>query len=249
MDNPKNEVLAEVKGKKFLRSDVIDYINLVNAKEQFLNEKGILQVANEMVNQHLLYLDAMEKGYDKEEDFLKILNETKENLLKNYATQKLFKDITVTEDEMRDYYKKNPEQFISEETYKIKHILVKECDTAEMVLRKIENGENFELLAKKYSIDESKSNGGNLGEVPLSALLKEFKDVLKELKEGEVSKPVKTAYGWHLIYLDHTHPKVKYDFETVKEHLRQQIILLKRQEAYVKKCDDLRLKNDVKINF
>ncbi|MDO4661867.1 MAG: hypothetical protein Q4B36_01870 [Tissierellia bacterium] len=91
------KVLAEVNGKKLTEKDVLEFINMINGGYRFNNEQGIKQIANEMINQELLYIDAKEKELDKDEEFNRILEEQKRNLLKNYAMEKLFEDIEVSE--------------------------------------------------------------------------------------------------------------------------------------------------------
>ncbi len=71
------KVLAEVNGKKLTEKDVLEFINMINGGYRFNNEQGIKQIANEMINQELLYIDAKEKELDKDEEFNKILEDQK----------------------------------------------------------------------------------------------------------------------------------------------------------------------------
>lgn len=81
-----------------------------------------------------------------------------------------------------------------------KHILVSTEAKANEILAKIQNGETtFEDAAKKFSNCPSKSSGGDLGFFGKNMMVKEFEEAAFALKSGEVSKPVKTQFGWHLI--------------------------------------------------
>lgn len=82
---------------------------------------------------------------------------------------------------------------------KISHILTKyeyECQDIE---KKLKSGLNFSILAQKYSICSSAEQGGFLGEITLKRLDSDFAEAVSELSVGEVSGPVKTRFGYHLI--------------------------------------------------
>lgn len=86
-----------------------------------------------------------------------------------------------------------------------KHILVETEEAANDLLKKINNGEiSFENAAKEYSKCPSKRNGGDLGFFGRGMMVKEFEDAAFALKEGEVSAPVQTQFGWHLIKIEKT---------------------------------------------
>ncbi len=79
------------------------------------------------------------------------------------------------------------------------HILVKHEYEANDVLRLLKSGKFFEDLAKKNSICSSSQNGGFLGEVESQRLDPDFYSAYESLTSGEVSRPIKTKFGWHLI--------------------------------------------------
>jgi peptidyl-prolyl cis-trans isomerase C len=85
------------------------------------------------------------------------------------------------------------------ETLRARHILVNHEYEAKDLLRKIEEGKSFEDLAKDYSICPSAKLGGNLGEFPKGRMVKIFEQALLKLSPGEISPPVKTQFGFHLI--------------------------------------------------
>ena len=79
------------------------------------------------------------------------------------------------------------------------HILVKNAATANEVLEKIKNGADFGALAAEYSIDGSRRRGGDLGFFGRGAMVRPFEDAAFALNKGEISKPVKTEFGYHII--------------------------------------------------
>ena len=80
-----------------------------------------------------------------------------------------------------------------------KHILVEHKFEADDLVRKIEEGTPFEKLAQDFSQCPSGKDGGDLGEFSKGMMVKPFEDAVLGLKEGEVSGPVKTQFGYHLI--------------------------------------------------
>lgn len=79
------------------------------------------------------------------------------------------------------------------------HILVKHEYEAKDIQKMLDDGKPFEELAKKFSICSSRHNGGFLGEVDSRRLDADFMDAFDLLKPGQVSKPTRTSFGWHLI--------------------------------------------------
>ena len=82
---------------------------------------------------------------------------------------------------------------------KASHILVNKLSKAQEIYEDLKAGENFESLARKYSECSSKNKGGNLGEFPKGKMVSEFWNACTNLKIGEISQPVKTQFGYHII--------------------------------------------------
>lgn len=84
---------------------------------------------------------------------------------------------------------------------KASHILVKTEDEANALLDELESGKDFAELAKEKSWCPSKADGGDLGWFGKGQMVKEFEDAAFSMEKGEVSKPIKTQFGWHIIKL------------------------------------------------
>jgi len=87
---------------------------------------------------------------------------------------------------------------------KASHILVKTEEEALNLKKEIENGKDFAKAATEVSLCPSGQNGGDLGFFSRGQMVKEFEDAAFSMKKGEVSNPVKTQFGYHLIYLTDT---------------------------------------------
>jgi foldase protein PrsA len=137
----------------------------------------------------------------------------KEQIRASLAVKKAIGD-TITEKELKAKHK--PE-------IRASHILVKDEETAKKVEAELAAGKSFEELAKQYSEDTaSKENGGDLDYFGPGKMLAEFEEAAYKLKKGEISQPVKSSYGYHIIKV--TDIKELKPFDEVKDDLKTQII-------------------------
>jgi len=160
-----------------------------------------------------------EKGF---KDYLKL-----ELLEQKAATA----DIKISDKELKNYYKKwQPE-------IKVRHILVDDEKTANEIKAQLDKGAKFEDLAKKYSKDTaSANNGGDLGWIDYQGrkqFVPEFTKALDTLKVKEISKPIKTEYGYHIIQI--TDKKKKKPFNEVKDQLKEELKLSKVDQTKMQK--------------
>jgi foldase protein PrsA len=122
------------------------------------------------------------------------------NLLQQNVTKKLTSGIKVTDKDALAYYNKNKSAYEKPTSRDLAHILVKTKAKADTLYAKLKNGADFGELAKKNSTDSSSAvNNGKLGVQAENALVKPFSVVAFKLKTGEISKPVHTQFGWHII--------------------------------------------------
>lgn len=245
------KVLATVNGKDITDKDVYTFLNQLGPQTaaQFSSPEGIKKIAGELVNQELLYLDAMEKGLEKEENFKIELEKVKKNILKQYAINKLLSDIIATEEEIVEFYNEHKEYFKTPETVRASHILVSEEKKAKEISDEIKNGLSFEEAASRYSTCPSKQNGGDLGEFTKGKMVPEFEETAFSIEEGIVSEPVKTQFGYHLIKVSYKKEAGIRALSEVREQINQQILGLKQQERYLNKAEKLRNKYEVKTFF
>ena len=240
-----NKVLAEVNGKEIRLSDVYELMQGMDDRERFNNDEGINILADELINQELLLEDAKAKKYDQDEEFAKELEVVKNNMLKNYAMHKVFESVTITDEELKEYYESNKETLFSPVTYTASHILVEDEKEADKIYEEIKDGKDFAKAAEEYSLDPSAKNGGQLGSFPRGVMVKEFQEGLDSLKVGEISKPVKTEFGYHLIKLDDK-KEIESTFEEIKDQVRSTYEMLKRQNEYMDLVNKLAEKAEVK---
>lgn len=247
----KDKLLAEVNGKKITGVDYNLFIDSLNPqlKQYFGGKEMNKEVVNELVYQTLLYEDAMEKGMDKDDEFTQVLEKTKESMLKTYALGKLLATVSVTDDEIKKFYKDNKDLFKENESANASHILVAEEDKANEIYEKVKNGEDFASLAKEFSICPSKEKGGELGTFTRGQMVKEFEDAVFNNEVATITEPVKTQFGYHIIKINDKNEGRDLSFDEVKDKIAAQVRRQKEQALYNEKITELKEKYQVKMNI
>lgn len=247
----KSKVLATVNGKEITQDIVLRFLNDLGPETamQFQSPEGMKKVVEELINQEVLYLDAIEKNLSHEEEFKMELERLKEGLIKQYAVSKLLSGASVEEEEINDFYQANKAQFKNPESARASHILVDSENKAKEVLKEIEEGISFEDAAKKYSSCPSKEQGGDLGEFTRGKMIPEFENVAFAMEVNTISEPVKSQFGYHIIKLFDKKEESQSKFEEVKDQINQQLLAMKQQEIYLNKTNELRQNYEVVNNM
>lgn len=243
-----NKVLAIVDGREVKESDLQALMqNLGQNAAQFASEEGRKHLINEIVAQELLYSDALATKQDTEEEFLSALEQMTKSLLIQYTANNLMTSVKVDDAEIKAFFDDNPDAFKPQATAKASHILVEDEEAAEKTLKEIKEGLSFADASKKYSSCPSKENGGSLGEFARGQMVPEFEEVAFNMKAGEISEPVKSQFGYHLIQLDSVTDPDNVSFEDVKDQVKNQCLTTKQNQFYLEKQRELKAKYDVEI--
>jgi len=245
-----NKVLATVGGREVTEQDFNLLLNSLDPQRamQFKSEEGRNQLLQELISQELFYLDAVKSGLDQDEVYVQEAKRMQDNILKQFAIHNVLKDIKVTEGDLLDYYNGHQDMFKQSESVKASHILVDDEAKAEEIAKEIKDGLSFEEAAKKYSSCPSNANGGDLGHFTKGRMVPEFEAAAFDMKVGEVSAPVKTQFGYHIIKVVDKKEASIQPFDEVKNQLSQQLMAMKQQETYLNRVDELKKEYEVKIN-
>lgn len=241
------KVLATVGGQNITQKE-LDFMKkslAPNVLAQFQGEEGEHYLIQELVNQKLMAIE-YEKELENDADFNFELEQMKENFINQYAINKIMQEATVTDEEVEKFYKDNEEEFGESNMVKASHILVENLEEAKKIKSELDDGADFADLAQEYSSCPSKDRGGDLGFFGKGAMVKEFEDAAFAMEVGEISEPVKTQFGYHIIKVTDKKVEPKKELKAIMERLRQSLTKRKQQEVYVKKINDLRTKYDVK---
>jgi peptidyl-prolyl cis-trans isomerase C len=219
-------------------------------QKMFEGSSGKEKFLDELVKRELLYKEALKKGLDKDPEYLKKIEDFKKITLVGLLLQKEIETkVKVSDQEVKDYYEKNKEKFAPVGQIKASHILVKTEEEAKKIIERLKKGEDFAQLAKKYSIDTaSAKNGGDLGYFSRGQMVPEFEAAASRLKPGEISEPVKTKFGYHIIKVTDKKVGQVVDFEKVKNLISQNLVAERQKEAFDSYVEGLRKSYKVEIN-
>ncbi|MBR5308139.1 MAG: peptidylprolyl isomerase [Clostridia bacterium] len=163
-------------------------------------------------------------------------------MLANFAIEKAISGVKVTDDEIKAFYEEHKAELVGGETVDASHILVDSEDKAKEILAEINEGKiSFEDAAKQNSSCPSSQNGGSLGEFARGQMVPEFDKAVFEMAEGEITGPVQTQFGYHLIKLNKKNEAKEIPFEEIKPQLSQKVLSDKQQAAYASKLNQLKI--------
>jgi peptidylprolyl isomerase/peptidyl-prolyl cis-trans isomerase C len=151
------------------------------------------------INQKLFEKEAEKLGIRSSEDFKKKIKAAESQLLQQELIERQLKT-AVTDKLIDEEYNKLAKELKGQKEIRVAHILVDTEEKAKEIKKKLNKGSKFEDLVKEFSKDEgSKANGGELGYVMKGQLVPEFENKAFSMKQDEISDPVKTQFGWHII--------------------------------------------------
>lgn len=247
-----NKTIAKVQDIEITQGDIQSFLQGLGQQTAMQIQSqpdGLERIVYELVNQNLMYLEAKENNLEEDEAFKSDLEKAKKNLLIQYSVNKFLKNIDVTDEEVKEYFVANRDQFKKPEAMTASHILVEGEKEAEDILKEINDGMSFEDAAAKYSTCPSKDRGGDLGEFTRGSMVPEFEEVAFNSELGLINKTVKTEFGYHIIKVVEKSEAETPSFEEVEDQVKQTMMQSKQQEAYMEKTDKLKEKYTVEINL
>ncbi|MBW4051942.1 MAG: peptidylprolyl isomerase [Proteobacteria bacterium] len=230
--SPASAAVATVDGTPISRNLYEFYIKGISGKASSdLAPAQRSQALDNLIRAQLVADQAVKDGLEKQDDTAQLLKLERLNVLQQALSQKYLANKQPTDAELQAEYNAEVAKMPKME-YHARHILVASEPFAEKVIRKLKAGQKFSELAKAWSMDSSKNNGGDLGWFTLNHMVKPFADAVASLKPGQyTTTPVHTQYGWHVIQLLGTRPLTPPPFDQVKQRLTQ-IVQAKKFQAY-----------------
>ena len=251
-EEQKGPYLAKVGNTKITRADLEREIkNLPEfAQKLFEGSGGKEKFLDELIKKELLYQEALKKGLDKDVEYRRKVEEYKKLTLIGLLLEKEIETkAKVTDQDVKDYYEKHKEELASVSQIRASHILVKTEEEAKKILERLKKGEDFAKIAKKSSIDPgSAKNGGDLGFFSSGQMVPEFEAAAARLKTGEISEPVKTKFGYHIIKVTDKKMGTPVEFEKAKNVIFQRLSAEKQKEFFDSYIESLKKSYKVEID-
>jgi peptidyl-prolyl cis-trans isomerase C/foldase protein PrsA len=225
-------------------------------KNTMLNNKiDSIKKQNQLTEEQLV--DALNsKGINSIEEFKKMIwQDNKDEILIQKLQQEVVDGVVITEEEVENYYEENKSKFKRPARVKARHILVTTDDKtdqeakakAKEVLNKLKEGADFATLAKEYSEGPSAENGGDLGYFSKGQMVPAFEQAAFSLQVDEISEPVKTKFGYHIIKVEDKQEAEIVSLADAKEKIKN---LLTQQAQQAKWNSFVKgLKEDTKVDI
>lgn len=253
-----SDILVKVNNQDITKQDANEFLSMISSGVTYdsleTNEQNMIK--NRLIDKVLFVEVALKEGIDKSKefndsiaqileqrpDFSSQIDKIKEELVINMWLKTQMDGIIVSASEAKKFYDENQEKFIAKAARHARHILVDTQESASKIIDNLKslNGEKlkekFISLAKSDSVGPSGPNGGDLGIFTKGQMVPEFSKAVWNLKEGELTKePVKTKFGYHVIYLEDKFEETKTTFDNVKD----KIVSLLTNEQFQDKITDI----------
>jgi len=235
-----NTVAAIVNGEKILKNEV--------SKRMWLNH--FERTTNSMIDEVLLIQEAkklnlkvskkeidkrlteIETSFENKEDFEMMMKNRKEDLLKKIEYELLIrktiikaKNISYTKEDLKKTFAENKAKFDRPETIKLRQIFVNSEKEANDAYLGLEAGADFAKLSSLKSTNENlKKNGGDLGYVSKTVLVKEISDAIAKVKIGQYTKPLKVGEGYTILKVEDIKKATPANFNKIKAELKETLI-------------------------
>ncbi len=239
-----SDVLVTVNGKNITKQDAEAFVNATapNAHFEKLSKAQQQMIKERLIEKTLFTELAKQEGIDKKPEFKRNMEKIKEELLVNMWMKEQMDNAVVSDSEAKEFYNKNKQKFMQKASAHARHILVKTEEEAKKIIDALKGlkGEalkqKFIELAKSKSTGPSGSQGGDLGTFTKGQMVPEFSKAVWALKPGEITTaPVKTQFGYHVIYLEDKKEAQPTPYEKVKEN----IIASLKQKQFASKITEV----------
>jgi len=224
-------IVAKVNGQPITESDMRLAENELGGELGNLSPEIKRRALAEYLIDNVLFAEAAEAAdIASSPEFKEQMNYLRRRVLREQYFEKTLKD-TIREDEAKQIYDAKVATLEPQEEFSARHILVESEEKAKELRDKIAGGADFAEVAKENSTDTgSKEQGGLLGYFVKGQMVPEFEAAVVKMQKGEVSEPVKTNFGWHVIKLEDRRRKAPPSFDSVKDTIMNSLVVKKAQE-------------------
>ena len=214
-----NTVLVLVNGEEITIGNVVSFQSRLSDEYKSMDDAELFDgILRQLIQQTILSQEVDTDSPNIEYGL--------ENHIRAFLANELVANLSmieVTEKEIKDLYFNFSESFQPRTQYNASHILLERKSEAIEILNKLKNGSSFSELANVYSTGPSGQNGGNLGWFGKGAMVPAFEKAVFSLKIHEVSKPIETQFGWHVIKVLNIRETTVPRIEEVRDELISQI--------------------------
>ena len=218
---PEGKIIVKVNNSALTEEQIEEFLPPEYKSSVTLEQKK--SFVQKWIENELLYQEARKKKIDQKKELQnRILNTIKDLVVMEFLDQEFGESVSATEEEARNFYLQNKDNFKrGEEEVRASHILLKSKTKADSVYQELKKGADFTKLAQQISEDSlTASQGGDLGFFSRSEMAPFIAEVAFKLKIGEVSAPIKSDYGYHILKVTDKKEKGSLrDFNLIKDQI------------------------------
>ena len=242
-----NKIVAKVNGKAIYEEEIKSTMklysnmnpdNLGEAEFNFdkIDSESKKEIVRSLIIGELMLSEAKKSKIEQSSEYKEALELASKQLVQKLFIEKMVKD-NITEAKVKEKYQELSKLQSDKDEYKACHILVKTEEEAKEIKKKLDKGEDFSKLAKEYSLDENKDSGGSLGYFSNGQMVQNFENATASLKIGQISSPVQTEFGYHIIKLEDKRKIKPESYESMKAKIRD-ILATKYVKEYLEKLQE-----------
>jgi peptidyl-prolyl cis-trans isomerase C len=247
----RGEVVATYKGREITSTDLLKELERLPAPSRvYLTQpERRKQFVENMIMNDLLFQEGEKGGIENDPEIERQVTDLRKRLVVQRVMRQYQTPPTITDEEVQKYYDANPNLYSTTQVA-ASHILVKDEETAKQIYAELQqHPDRFAALATEKSTDTgSAKKGGELGLFGQGRMVPEFDRAAFALQPGQISEPVKTRYGYHIIKVTERKEGERKPFEQVKEQIRTTLRNQRLQEQVDGHFADLKKGADVKID-
>ncbi len=244
------DIIASVDGEDITAETFRQELAVISPHYEAMTDSDKMQFLEALINKQLLLAEARTRGLDDDEEVNGLVQRLKEEIMiQELIDREVGGKARVGDGEIEEYYLKNQSKYTEPPRLRARHILVDSELLAAKVLSDLNQGKDFGRLAMEYSLDvPTKMKGGDLGYFHPGTLLAEFENACAALAIGEISDPVKTDLGYHIIeVLDRQEARVR-PLAEVREEIKSELFVDKEIAVYDSLLQELKKGKEITIN-
>lgn len=226
----------------------IEQLPLEQRASLLVDKNNREKVLHRMIDMKLVYLEAIRMGFDKHPDVIKKMEFAKEQIvLSQYIEDEINRKVSVSREAMGEFYRLNRDRFIVSHPIRIRHILLSTEKEAQKILKRLQSGEDFMVLAQNNSIDPSGKRGGDLGWLEKRVMDPDLARVAFHLNVGEISGVIRSQYGYHILRVEGKKDPEYKELSQVEDMVRERVV----QQERKRRADEMRvrLRKDATISI
>lgn len=216
----KGQVVATIDGDNIYLADIKNVAEQIPQLAELPFDMIYPQLLQKYITKEIVYRSAQDSDIQNDPYVQVALKEARDTILSKAYLEKRISELA-TPEKLQELYQAEVKNMERQDEVHARHILVRTEKEARDILVQLEAGADFKMLADTKSLDAENGNGGDLGYFQKNMMIPEFGEAVFALKKGQLSKPIKTPFGWHIVLVEDRRLAAPPAFEDVQEQLRQ----------------------------